>query len=81
MVAVERENLRLNRVPGRACQLDWRDRDAAAQLGAFDLILCADLLYASTRVKASSGMLDCFAVSTVTLLCHLLLGSCTSGAA
>ena len=54
VVAVERENLRLNRVPGRACQLDWRDRDAAAQLGAFDLILSADLLYASARVKASS---------------------------
>lgn len=31
--------------------LDWRDRDAAMQLGTFELILCADLLYASAIVK------------------------------
>ncbi len=51
MVELEQENLRLNGVAGKACVLDWRDRDAAVQLGKFDLILGADLLYASAIVK------------------------------
>ncbi len=51
VVNVESENLKLNGLSGTACQLDWRDRDAAARLGKFDLILCADLLYASATVK------------------------------
>ena len=51
VVELERENLRLNGVAGKACILDWRDRDSAMRLGEFQLILCADLLYASTLVK------------------------------
>lgn len=51
VVELEMENLRLNGVAGRACILDWRDRDSAMRLGKFELILCADLLYASTLVK------------------------------
>ena len=51
VVELERENLRLNGVAGKACILDWRDRDSAMQLGDFKLILCADVLYASNLVK------------------------------
>lgn len=48
---IERENLRLNGLSGRALHLDWRDRAAAPRLGTYDLILCCDLLYASTVIK------------------------------
>ena len=51
VLELERENLRLNGVAGRVCTLDWRDRNAAIRLGTFELILCADLLYASAIVK------------------------------
>ncbi len=52
VVELEQENLRLNGVDeGKACVLDWRDRDAAEKLGKFDLVLGADLLYASSVVK------------------------------
>ena len=67
VVELEHENLRLNGVDGgKACVLDWRDRDAARRLGKFDLILGADLLYASAIVKVLH-------FASVALLMHLTL--------
>ena len=75
MLALLQQNLRLNgfQERGSVQRLEWRSwRTGHPGLGSFDLLLGADLLYASAHVKVckpiiASLQVPCFSVSVKSL--------------